>query len=86
MINESSLVECQKFHLDVPCSLEIHDYSYLYYKAAPHDVNKLLTPLLLTPVLSKLAEDFVLAKVEPMQFGTVPGSNTTEAQVSMIHT
>lgn len=49
-------------------------------------MNKLLTPLLLTPVLSKLAEDFVLAKVEPMQFGTVPGSNTTEAQVSMIHT
>ena len=28
----------------------------------------------------------VLAKVDPKQFGTVPGSNTSEALVSIIHT
>ena len=59
------------------------------------DVNKHLRPISLTPVLSKLTEDFVvdlyvkpavLAKVDPRQFGTVPGSNTSEALVSMIHT
>ena len=59
------------------------------------DVNKHLRPISLTLVLSKLAEDFVvdlyvkpamLAKVDPRQFGTVPGSNTSEALVSMIHT
>ena len=58
------------------------------------DVNKHLRPISLTPVLSKLAEDFVvdlyvntavLAKVDPRQFGTVPGSSTSEALVSMIH-
>ena len=53
-----------------------------------------LRPISLTPVLSKLAEDFlvdryvkpaVLAKVDPRQFGTVPGSSTTEALISMTH-
>ena len=47
-----------------------------------------------TPVLSKLAEDFavdlyfkpaVLAKVDPRQFGIVPGLGNSEALVSMIH-
>ena len=47
-----------------------------------------------TPVLFKLAEDFVvdlyvkpavLAKVDPRHFGIVPGSGTSEALVSMIH-
>ena len=57
--------------------------------------GKVAPPIYLsTPVLSKLAEDFVvdryvkpavLAKVDPRQFGTVPGSSTTEALVSMIH-
>ena len=55
---------------------------------------KHLRPISLTPVLSKIAEDFVvdlyvkpavLAKVDPRQFGTVPGSSTSEALVSMIH-
>ncbi|PFX34739.1 Transposon TX1 uncharacterized 149 kDa protein [Stylophora pistillata] len=59
-----------------------------------YDVNKHLRPISLTPVLSKLAEDFVvdryvkpavLAKADPRQFGTVPGSSTTEALISMTH-
>ena len=58
------------------------------------DINNHLRPISLTPVLSKVAEDFlvenhvkpvVLAKVDPRQFGTVPGSSTTEALVSMVH-
>ena len=62
-------------------------------KQAPaDDVNKYLRPISLTPVLSKLTEvgryvkPAVLAKVDPRQFGTVPGSNTSEALVSIMHT
>jgi len=71
--------------------------SWKHAKVAPipkqtpvYDVNKHLRPISLTPVLSKLAEDFVvdryvkpavLAKADPRQFGTVPASSTT----SMIH-
>ena len=48
----------------------------------------------MTPVLSKLAEDYfveryvklaVLARVDANQFGTVPGSNTTIAIISMLY-
>ncbi|XP_022808857.1 uncharacterized protein LOC111345832 [Stylophora pistillata] len=58
------------------------------------DVNKHLRPISLTPVLSKLAEGYVveryvkpavLARVDANQFGTVPGSNTTIALISMLH-
>ena len=58
------------------------------------DVNKHLRPISLTPVLSKLAEDYVveqyvkpavLARVDANQFGTVPGSNTTIALISILH-
>ena len=58
------------------------------------DVNKHLRPISLTPILSKLAEDYivdefvkpaVLKKVDPQQFGTVPGSCTNHALISMLH-
>lgn len=58
------------------------------------DVNKHLRPISLTPILSKVAEDYVveeflkpavLKKVDPQQFGTVPGSSTTYALISMLH-
>ena len=59
-----------------------------------YDVNKDLRPISLTPVLSKVAEDYVveyflkpvvLEKVDVRQFGTVPGSSTTQALISMVH-
>ena len=59
-----------------------------------YDVKRHLRPISLTPALSKVAEEFVvephvkpavLAKVDPKQFGTIPGSNTTEALFSMTH-
>ena len=57
-------------------------------------VNKNLRPISLTPVLSKVAEDYVvedfvkpavLEKVDRRQFGTIPGTCTTHALVSMVH-
>ena len=58
------------------------------------DINKHLRPISLTPILSKIAEEYVvdtyvkpavLSKIDPQQFGTVPKSSTTHALVSMIH-
>ena len=58
------------------------------------DVNRHLRPISLTPIVSKVAEDFVaeffikpavLKKVDPNQYGTIPNSSTVHALVSMIH-
>ena len=59
------------------------------------DINDHLRPISLTPILSKLAEDFVvnrylkpavMARIDKRQFGTVPKSCTTHALISMLHT
>ncbi|XP_028394410.1 uncharacterized protein LOC114518590 [Dendronephthya gigantea] len=56
------------------------------------NVNKHLRPISLTPIISKVAEEFVLERqVRPAileiidQFGVVPKSSTTMALISMIH-
>ena len=58
------------------------------------DVNKHLRPISLTPILSKIAEEYVvdtyvkpavLSKIDPYQFGTVPKSSNAHALISMIH-
>ena len=57
------------------------------------DVNKHLRPISLTPILSKVAEEYVvqdyikpavMQKIDPNQFGTVPNSSTTHALISML--
>ena len=54
------------------------------------DLNKHLRPISLTPILSKIAEDYVveeyvkpavLKKIDPRQFGTIPNSCTTHALI-----
>ena len=56
------------------------------------DVNKHLHPISLTPVLSTVAEEFVVAehlrpsilkKIGDNQFGAIPESSTTHALISM---
>ena len=57
------------------------------------NVNKHPRPISLTPVLSKIAEDYIveyikpaiLAKVDEHQYGMVPRSNTTIALISTFH-
>ena len=58
------------------------------------DINKHLRHISLTPILSKIAEEYVvdtyvkpavLSKIDPQQVGTVPKSSTTHALISMIH-
>ena len=59
------------------------------------DVNKHLRPISLTPILSKVAEEFVvemyvkpvlMGKIGDNQFGSVPRSSITHALISMLHT
>ena len=58
------------------------------------NVSKHLRPISLTPVISKIAEEFiveefvkpaVMAVIDDNQFGTVPKSSTTQALISIIH-
>ena len=59
------------------------------------DFNKDLRPISLTSTLSKIAENIIieyelksklLRKMDPKQYGFIPGSNTTLALISMMHT
>ena len=58
------------------------------------DVNKHLRPISLMPVLSKVAEEFVVAEhlrpsilkeIGDNHFGAIPESSTTHALISMVH-
>ena len=58
------------------------------------DVSKHLRPISLTPALSKIDEEFIVAMyigpaipsiIDPDQFGTIPKSSTTHALISMVH-
>ena len=58
------------------------------------DVSKHLRPISLTPILSKMSQDYVVGTyvkpavlewIDPQQFGAVPKSSTTCALISMLH-
>ena len=68
--------------------------SFRFPNRPNQDVNKHLRPISLTPILSKIAEDYVveeyvkaavLEKIDRQQFGTIPNSCTTHALISMTH-
>ena len=91
----TDILNCSYSEARLPRSWKEVDIAPVPKQTPVDDVNKHLRPISLTPVLYKLAEDFVvdlyvkpavLAKADPRQFGTVPDSNTSEALVSMIHT
>ena len=59
-----------------------------------HDINQHLRPISLTPLLSKVAEEFVVIKhlkpailkvLDVNQYGVIPGSSTSQALIKMIH-
>ena len=88
----SDILNCSYSVARLPQSWKEADIAPVPKQIPADDVNKHLRPISLTPVLSKLTEvdryvkPAVLAKVDSRKFGTVPGSNTSEALVSMIHT
>ena len=59
-----------------------------------HDINKHLRPISLTPIISKLAEEFVaetyvapaiLNIIDPAQYGGISRSSAIHALISMVH-
>ena len=59
------------------------------------DINKHLRPISIISVISKLAQDFVVALhfgpvvlevIDPDQYGCIPASSTLDALTSMLHT
>ncbi|XP_068737227.1 uncharacterized protein [Montipora capricornis] len=79
----------------LPKSWKRADITPLPKQSLVLDVNRHLRPVSLTPILSKVAEDYVveeyikpavLVKVDWNQFGTVPNSSTAHALISMLHT
>ena len=78
----------------LPKSWKRADINPIPKKTPVLDVNKHLRPISLTPILSKVAEDYVveeyvkpavLKKIDRNQFGTVPKSCTVYALISMLH-
>lgn len=78
----------------LPPSWKAADIVPIPKKKPVKDVNKDLRPISLTPVLSKIAEEFVvegyvrpamLTKIGDNQFGSIPKSSTTHALLSMVH-
>ena len=90
----TDIINCSFAEAHLPQSWKQADIVLVPKQVLVYDVNKHLRPISLTPVLSKVAEEFVveqyvkpavLEKVDPGQFGTIPGSSTTEALISMTH-
>ena len=89
-IFNTSFRECK-----VPKAWKIADVPPIPKARNITDFNKDLRPISLTSTLSKIAENIIieyelksklLRKMDPKQFGFIPGSNTTLALISMIHT
>ena len=88
-IINSSFAECR-----LPPSWKSADIVPIPKQKPIKDVNKHLRPISLTPVLSKVAEEFVveehlklaiLKKIGDNQYGAIPNSSTTQALISMVH-
>ena len=90
----SNILNCSFHEARVPQSWKHANIIPIPKEKPVRDVNKHLRPISLTPIVSKLAEDYVvstfvkpavLKNIDPNQYGTVPKSSTTQALVSMLH-
>ena len=78
----------------LPSSWKIADVSPIPKQKPVLDVSKHLRPISLTPVISKLAEEFVVDRfikpavlqiIDPPQYGAISKSSTTQALISIVH-
>ena len=90
----TSILNASYSEQQLPTSWKMANVSPIPKTRPVNDINKHLRPISLTPILSKIAEDFVvdqhfkpavLKMIDPRQFGTVPKSSTTHALISMLH-
>ena len=87
-------IKCSFAESHSPPSWKSADTVPIPKKKPIKDVNKHLRPISLTPFLSKVVEEFVVAehlrpsilkKIGDNQFGAIPESSTTHALISMVH-
>ena len=78
----------------LPTSWKKADITPLPNTSPVSDADKHLRPISLTPILSRVEEEFVvdgyvkpavLAKIDRNQYGSVPKSSTVHALISMLH-
>ena len=78
----------------LPCSWKYANIIAIPIAKLVRNVNKDLRPISLTPIVSKIAEDYVvnsfvkpavLKKLDPNQYGTLPRPSTTQALISLLH-
>ena len=90
----TDILNCSFSAARLPQSWKHTDITPIPKQTPVRDVNRHLRPISLTSILSKLTEEIVvdhfvkpavLKQIDPRQFGTVPGSSTTEALASMTH-
>ena len=90
----TDIINCSFAESHLPPSWKFADTVPIPKQKPIKDVNKHLRPLSLTPVLFKVAEEFVVAehlrpsilkKIGDNQFGAFPESSTTQALISMVH-
>ena len=91
----SNILNCSYFEACLPPSWKEADVVPVPKQKPIKDVNKHLHPISLTPILSKVAEEFVvemyvkpvlMRKIGDNQFRSVPRSSTMQALISMLHT
>ena len=91
----TDILNCSYRECCLPPSWKEADVVAIPKEKSIQDINNHLQPISLTPILSKLAEDFVvnrylkpavMERIDKRQFGTVPKSCTTHALISMLHT
>ncbi len=91
----TDILNCSYLEACLPPSWKEADVVPIPKQKPIQDVNKHLRPISLTPILSKVAEEFIvethvkpvlMRKIGDNQFGSVPRSSTTHALISMLHT
>ena len=91
----TDIINCSYREGCLPTSWKKADVVAIPKQKPVKDINNHLRPISLTPIISKLAEEFVVnnhlkpavtERVDDMQFGTIPNSSTTCALISMLHT
>ena len=90
----TDIINCSFAESRLPPSWKSADSVPIPKQKPIKDVNKHLHPISLTPVLSKVVEEFVVAehlrpsilkKIGDNHFGAIPESSTTHALISMLH-
>ena len=90
----SEILNSSYYENKLPSSWKMADVSPIPKQKPVQDISKHLRPISLTPVISKLAEEFVVDRfikpailqiVDSRQYGVIPKSSTTQSLIGLVH-